>query len=119
MENPFFTALEMQGAKAAVFDKQTNVQLMPFRHYLENSIKALENKEVSCSWLPVGGQRFRITPQQRIWQLVPYTEIEIINELAGWYQIISVDSELPNIEFDPDETDPIIQGKGKSKREVE
>jgi len=117
MENPFFTALEMQGAKAAAFDKQTNDQLMPFRHYLENSIKALENKEVSCSWLPVGGQRFRITPQQRIWQLVPYTEIEIINELAGWYQIISVDSELPNIEFDPDETDPIIQGKGKSKRE--
>lgn len=119
MENPFFTALEMQGAKAAAFDKQTNVQLMPFRHYLENSIKALENKEVSCSWLPVGGQRFRITPQQRIWQLVPYTEIEIINELAGWYQIISVDGEQPDAEFDPDEMDPIIQGKGKSKREHE
>ncbi len=119
MENPFFSALEMQGANAPVAEKKTNDQLMPFRHYLENSIKALENKEVSCNWFSVGGQRYRITPQQRIWQLVPNTEIEIINELAGWYQIMSVDGEQPDTEFDPDEMDPIIQGKGKSKREHE
>ena len=36
MENPFFTALEQQGFKAATLDNQTNNVLMPFMHYLNN-----------------------------------------------------------------------------------
>lgn len=117
MENPFFSALEGKGINAPVLAKQTDAVLMPFKRYLENSIKALENKEVSCNWLPIACQGYRITPRQRIWHLVPNTEIALINEHAGWYQIISVDGAEPAADFDPDEADPIYQGKGKGRKE--
>ena len=66
MENPFFTALEQQGFKAGTLDSQTNSVLMPFMHYLSNSIKALENKEVSCEWKPVANKRYQLKPDKRI-----------------------------------------------------
>ena len=118
MENPFFTALEQQGFKAATLDNQTNNVLMPFMHYLNNSIKALENKEVSCEWKPVATKRYQLKPDKRIWQLLPVSEIEIKGGKEGWFEIISVDSELPGADFDPDEKDPIQQGKGKGRRET-
>lgn len=119
MENPFFTALEQQGFKADTLDSQTNSVLMPFMHYLNNSIKALENKEVSCEWKPVANKRYQLKPDKRIWQLLPVNEIEVVAGKQGWFEILTVDGELPDADFDPDEDDPIRQGKGKGRRETD
>ncbi|WP_105213239.1 AAA domain-containing protein [Pseudoalteromonas sp. T1lg22] len=119
MENPFFTALEQQGFKAATLANQTNNVLMPFMHYLNNSIKALENKEVSCEWKPVANKRYQLKPDNKIWQLLPVSEIEVVAGKEGWFEILTVDDELPDADFDPDENDPIQQGKGKGRRETE
>ena len=118
MANPFFTALEQQGFKAEILANQTNSVLMPFMHYLNNSIKALENKEVSCEWKPVANKRYQLTPDKRIWQLLPVSEIEVVAGKEGWFEILAVDGELPDADFDPDEGDPIRQGKGKGRRET-
>ena len=118
MENPFFTALEQQSFKSATLSSQTNNVLMPFMHYLNNSIKALENKEVSCEWKPVASKRYQLTPDKRIWQLLPVSEVEILAGKEGWFEILTVDGELPDADFDPDENDPIQQGKGKGRRET-
>lgn len=119
MENPFFTALEQQGFKADTLASQTNSVLMPFMHYLNNSIKALENKEVSCEWKPVASKRYQLKPDKRIWQLLPVSEIEVVVGKEGWFEILTVDGELLDADFDPDEKDPIQQGKGKGRRETE
>ncbi|HIM98364.1 MAG TPA: hypothetical protein EYM57_10800 [Gammaproteobacteria bacterium] len=119
MENPFFTALEQQGFKADTLASQTNSVLMPFVHYLNNSIKALENKEVSCEWKPVANKRYQLKPDKRIWQLLPMSEIELVTGKQGWFEILTVDGELPDADFDPDENDPVLQGKGKGRRETE
>jgi DNA polymerase III delta prime subunit len=118
MENPFFTALEQSGFKASVLANQTNQVLMPFMHYLNNSIKALENKEVSCEWKPVVNKRYQLIPDRKIWQLLPQSTIEVNSGQQGWYEILAVDGELPDDDFDPDEQDPIQQGKGKGRRET-
>jgi DNA polymerase III delta prime subunit len=118
MENPFFTALEQQGFRATALADQTNKVLMPFMHYLNNSIKALENKEVSCEWKPVVNKRYQLIPDRKIWQLLPQSTIEVNSDQAGWYEILTVDGESPDDEFDPDEEDPIQQGKGKGRRET-
>ena len=119
MENPFFTALEQQGFKAEALARQTNNVLMPFMHYLNNSIKALENKEVSCEWKPVASKRYQLKPDKLIWQLLPVSEIEVVAGKQGWFEILTVDGELPDADFDPDEKDPIQQGKGKGRRETD
>ncbi|TOK54929.1 AAA domain-containing protein [Vibrio parahaemolyticus] len=119
MENPFFTALEQQGFKAAKLASQTNSVLMPFMHYLNNSIKAMENKEVSCEWKPVANKRYQLKPDKLIWQLLPVSEIEVVAGKQGWFEILTVDGELPDADFDPDEDDPIRQGKGKGRRETD
>ncbi|SBT18544.1 ATP-dependent RecD-like DNA helicase [Marinomonas gallaica] len=119
MENPFFTALEQQGSNAATLSSQTNSVLVPFMHYLNNSIKALENKEVSCEWKLVANKRYQIKPDKRIWQLLPVSEIEVVAGKQGWFEILTVDGELPDADFDPDESDPIQQGKGKGRRETD
>lgn len=118
MENPFFTALEQQGFKAEILADQTNSVLMPFMHYLNNSIKALKNKEVSCEWKPVANKRYQLKPDKRIWRLLPVSEIEVVVGKEGWFEILTVDGELPNADFDPDENDPVLQGKGKGRRET-
>ena len=118
MENPFFTALEQQGFKAEILANQTNSVLMPFMHYLNNSIKALKNKEVSCEWKPVANKCYQLKPDKRIWRLSPVSEIEIVGGMDGWFEILTVDGELPNADFDPDENDPVLQGKGKGRRET-
>ncbi|WP_372870486.1 AAA domain-containing protein [Shewanella sp.] len=118
MENPFFTALEQEGFKAATLASQTKSVLTPFMNYLNNSIKALENKEVSCEWKPVANKRYQLKPDKRIWQLLPVSEIEVVVGKEGWFEILSVDGDLPNADFDPDENDPVLQGKGKGRRET-
>ncbi|MCL1120125.1 AAA domain-containing protein [Shewanella seohaensis] len=119
MENPFFTALEQQGFSADTLASQTNSVLMPFMHYLNNSIKALENKEVRCEWKPVARNRYRLKPDKSIWQLLPVSEIEVVVGKEGWFEILTVDGEVPDADFDPDENDPIQQGKGKGRRETD
>ncbi|UXM81429.1 hypothetical protein N7V09_17000 [Shewanella seohaensis] len=100
MENPFFTALEQQGFSADTLASQTNSVLMPFMHYLNNSIKALENKEVRCEWKPVARNRYRLKPDKSIWQLLPVSEIEVVVGKEGWFEILTVDGEVPDADFD-------------------
>ncbi len=88
-------------------------------HYLNNSIKALENKEVSCEWKLVANKRYQLKPDKRIWQLLSVSEIEVVAGKQGWFEILTVDGELPDADFDPDESDPIQQGKGKGRRETD
>ncbi|PHJ40564.1 DEAD/DEAH box helicase [Vibrio sp. PID17_43] len=119
MENPFFTALAGNGVDSQTLADQTQKVLMPFRHYLDNSIEALKNKEVSCEWKPVANKRYLLRPDKRIWQLIPICEIEVVAGKEHYYQILSVDGELPDTDFFPDEDDPIWQGKGKGRRKTD
>jgi len=118
MVNPFFTALEQQGFDEASLLSQTKSVLLPFKHYLDNSIKALEKKEVSCEWIPLDNRRYQLKFNKRIWQLLPVSEIEMVGKDEGWYEILRVDGERPDADFDPDESDPILQGKGRGRRET-
>ncbi|HUH57140.1 MAG TPA: hypothetical protein VL020_01325, partial [Pseudomonadales bacterium] len=117
MDNPFFTALEGNGFDAATLAKQTNDVLVPFINYLNNSIKALEDKEVSCEWKPVATHSYCLKPNLRIWRLTPVCEIEIADDQKGWYEILSESDETPlGDDFDPDLEDPIVVGKGASRQ---
>jgi hypothetical protein len=119
MDNPFFTALEGNGFTASNLASNTEKVLMPFIHYLNNSIKALENKEVSCEWKPIADKRYRLAPLKRIYRLVPVSEIEIISEENGWYEILCESDETPIDEnFLPDLADPVIAGKGAGRKKV-
>lgn len=120
MDNPFFTALEGSGFSSDVLSKQTNNVLMPFKHYLENSINALENKEVSCLWKPVSNNAYLLKPNLRIWRLTPISKIEVLNDQQGWYEILSEsDGTFLDEDFEPDLEDPVIAGKGGDRQRFE
>lgn len=112
MNNPFFSALEGDGFKASELASQTKKVLLPFMYYLNNSIKALENKEVSCTWRPVANKRYRLKVAEQIYSLTPISEINIILGDKGWYEILEVDENLPNRDFVPNIDHPITCGKG-------
>lgn len=116
MANPFFTALECGELSAAVLAKQTNDVLMPFKHYLDNSINALKNKEVSCEWKPIANNRYRLRPKQRIWRVTPVSQIEVLSEDQGWFEILSEAAGTPLDEnFAPQLADDVIVGKGAER----
>jgi hypothetical protein len=112
MNNPFFSALEGDGLKASELAAQANKVLLPFIHYLNNSIKALENKEVSCTWQPVASKSYRLKATKQVYALTPISEIEIISGDKGWYEVLEVDGNLPNEDFIPNLDHPITCGKG-------
>ena len=117
MDNPFFSALEGNGFTASELAQQTSSVLLPFKHYLDNSIKALEDKEVSCEWKPVANRRYRLTVNKRIYQLTPVSEIEIVSDEEGWYEILCEADETPlGEDFVPEIDDPVIVGKGASRQ---
>jgi hypothetical protein len=117
MDNPFFSALEGNGFDASTLAKQTKDVLMPFMHYLNNSINALESKEVSCEWKVVANNRYRLKPNQRIWRLIPVSEIEVLNDQQGWFEIVSeADGTLLDEHFTPDLDDHVIVGKGAERQ---
>jgi len=117
MDNPFFTALEGDGFDASTLTKQTNSVLMPFMRYLNNSIKALERKEVSCHWKPISKVSYRLKPDKYIWHFIPITEIDVADDKQGWFEILSEGDETPLDEhFSPDTDDPVIVGKGAHRQ---
>lgn len=117
MDNPFFTALEGDGFNGSTLEKQTNNVLMPFMHYLNNSIKALESKEVSCEWKPISKTSYRLKPNKRVWRLTPITEIEVSNDKDGWFEILSEDDgSLLDEHFSPSIDDPVYVGKGAARK---
>lgn len=118
MDNPFFTALEGNGFKANELMTQTQQVLMPFMHYLNNSIKALENKEVSCKWKPIATQRYRLVPNNNIYLITPISEVQIHQKDEHWYEVIEVDGANPENGFEPSLTAPVTWGKGKDFNSV-
>lgn len=127
MDNPFFTAFEAQAVEDKNIEKkriiakmlfdQTHTVLMPFRHYLNNSIDALKNKEVSCEWLPVANNRYHLMPDLRIWRLTPVSELEILNTQKDWYEILSEsDGTSLETDFSPELSDPVFVGKGSERQ---
>jgi len=116
MANPFFKALEFGELNAAALAKQTNDVLMPFKHYIENSINALRNKEVSCEWKPVANNRYLLKPKQRIWRVTPVSQVEVLNEEQGWFEVLSEADGTPLDEnFAPQLDDDVIVGKGAER----
>lgn len=117
MDNPFFTALEGNGFTASELAQQTHRVLMSFKHYLDNSIKALEDKEVSCEWKAVADRRYCLTANKRMYQLIPISEIEVVSDEEGWYEILCEADETPlDDNFVPEIDDPVIVGKGASRQ---
>lgn len=117
MDNPFFTALEGDGFDGSALAKQTNNVLMPFMHYLNNSIDALEHKEVSCTWKPLANTKYVLRPNLNIWRVTPISEIELLTERQGWYEILSEeDGALLGEHFSPDIEDTVIIGKGADRQ---
>ena len=116
--NPFFVALEQEAFAAKDLQEQTGKMLSPFRYYLKNSIKSLKKKEISCTWQPVANKSYRLTPDKRIWQFIPESKIRLKTKGKDWYSILSVDGAAPDANFDPDDSEPIYQGKGKSRKSI-
>lgn len=117
MDNPFFSALEGNGFTASELAQQTSSVLLPFKHYLDNSIKALKDKEVSCEWKPVAERRYCLTANKRIYELTPNSEIEIISDEEGWYEILCEADKTPlDEDFVPEIDDPVIVGKGANRQ---
>lgn len=118
MENPFFSALENNiSISADKLSKGATDTLIPFRHYLENSIKALEGKQVSCNWKPLSYVGYQLIPQQKIYQVSPISVLEIKDNNLGWYEITEeVDGTPLDDDFMPDPDDQITVGKGKDRQ---
>lgn len=124
MENPFYSALKFNGMGIGAKEAAENTKevLMPFIHYLNNSIDALKNKEVSCNWQPVSNRRFRLNYHERIYKLVPESKIEVRRSEAGWFEILSeADADYTPLDddFDIDISDPITVGKGKTRQQYQ
>jgi DNA polymerase III delta prime subunit len=121
MENPFFSALDnISNISTAELSKSATDTLIPFRHYLENSIKALEGKQVSCQWKPLAYESYRLIPQQKIYQVTPISVVEVKDNNLGWYEIAEeVDGTPLDDDFMPDSDDKITVGKGKDRQSFE
>lgn len=118
MENPFFSALDnISSISASGLSKGATDTLTPFRHYLENSIKALEGKQVSCRWKPLAYESYQLIPQQNIYQVSPISVVEIKDNNLGWYEIAEeVDGTPLDDDFMPDPDDTITVGKGRERQ---
>ena len=122
MDNPFFTVFEdklnnNQSVMKKTLVAQTHDVLMPFRHYLNNSIDALKNKEVSCEWQPLTNNRYHLKPDLHIWRLTPISQLEILECQIDWYEIVSEsDGTAIDTEFNPEISDPVIVGKGAERQ---
>lgn len=116
MENPLFTAIEPSiGLSANALEQQARKALLPFGNYLDNSIKALNEKQVKCSWKPVADYRYQLVPKQCVWSFIPRTELKIIDDLTDWYEICSEDDGTPiDHTFEPDIEDKLTTGKGRN-----
>lgn len=120
MDNPFFVALAGKEFSASELESQTNNMLIPFVHYLDNSIKALEKKEVRCEWKPLANHRYRLTPNKQIYQITPISEIEIVSDMDGWFEILrETDGSLLDQYFEPDPDDRVSAGKGPGRQTFE
>ncbi len=121
MDNPFFTALEAGSAfKASELAASADRTLLPFMRYLNNSIESLENKEVSCHWKPVANSRYALLPTRRIYQLIPVSEIELLRDEQGWYEILcEMDGSPLDNGFTPNPDDAVFIGKGADRRRFE
>lgn len=103
MTNPYILALEEYG------DYETTRQaLLPFRHYLDNAIKALEKKQVTCRWKPL---------EEQCWEVYWPYEIYQISPEADWYRLVRdvEEDQLLEKSFIPDFSEPISIGKGKDR----
>ncbi|AGH81080.1 DNA helicase [Psychromonas sp. CNPT3] len=118
MENPFFSALGNSSCiDAAELSKGAKDTLTPFMHYLENSIKALEGKQVSCHWKPLAYESYQLIPQQKIYQITPTSVVKIKDNNIGWYEITEeVDGTSLDDDFMPDPDDTITVGKGRERQ---
>ncbi|UGV41772.1 AAA family ATPase [Methanococcoides orientis] len=90
----------------------TKKGLNPFIGYLMNSIKSLENKEVSCKWERVEKERFILKVLNKIYEIRPQTLVEIEPPEMGWFNVEALDLDVDD-EFDPDPEDELIIGRGK------
>ena len=126
MDNPFFSALAARenvdasaSASASSLSMASNKTLMPFIHYLKNSIQALESKEVSCHWAPVAQTQYRLTASNRVFQVTPISEVELLLEQQGWYEILGeVDGSVLDESFQPDIDDEVTYGKGAERQKI-
>lgn len=117
MENPFFSALENNSINGAELSKGATDTLTPFRHYLENSIKALEGKQVSCHWKPLAYESYQLIPQKKIYQVTLTSVVEVQDNNLGWYEITDeVDGTPLDDDFMPDPNDKITVGKGRERQ---
>jgi len=121
MENPFFSALNnISNITTDELSQNATVTLKPFMHYLENSIKALEGKQVTCSWKPLVYASYQLTPQQNIYKITPISIVEIKDNNLCWYEIDEeVDGTPLDDDFMPDTDDKITVGKGKDRQSFE
>jgi len=116
MANPFYSVFESHGISAQKLSDQSNEILMPFAHYLQNSITTLEKKEVSCNWEPVKSSLFTVKANKKIWKYTPESKIAILNNREDWYEIISASNgETLDEMFSPDMDEEVVVRKGKVK----
>ena len=100
MSNPFYTVLaEHSGFSESELAQHTQKTLERFQGYLRNTIKILEKKIVSCRWEPLSIVQYRMYSQQRIYEVVPRSVIEIFLSDKGWFRVntITDDSNLDGL----------------------
>lgn len=120
MENPFYSALEaVSNISASQLSTAAQQTLLPFKFYLDNSITALEEKQVSCSWQPLACESYQLSPQSRIYEITPISVIELQDNNEGWYEIIGETdgTELDEF-FTPDISEKITVGKGSNRKTI-
>ncbi len=99
------------------FMKHTYEGLNPFTTYLAKAIKALENKEVSCTWDKVEKDRFVLKPLKKVYKVIPETLIELEPPDTGWFKVIPLNLDEDE-SFDPDPDEPLRIGRGRNASKV-
>lgn len=118
MPNPFYVAL---GDHDGSLQEAARRGLEPFRHYLQNSITALKDKEATCSWSALDSAQWRVSVDEQAFRIMPFSELELFPPQPGWYEITrDLEDDAPVDDcFEYDVADPVVIGKGHDRRRIE
>ena len=119
MANPYLVALDDHYYAGANEQKIDNA-FEPFRRYLTNARKALERKQVRCSWKALPQPDAVLTLKQKVFEVQPHGLIEFEVFGSGWFEITEdLDDECPlNSDFEPDFEEHVTIGKGKDRQAI-
>ncbi|MFA6906858.1 MAG: AAA domain-containing protein, partial [Sphaerochaeta sp.] len=78
----FFTA--MAGDDAQQLYSNARISLGKYIGYMEKAIQAQKAKNITCRWEPLEKPGLKLSAKNKLYQIIPQTEIRFLNVQEGW-----------------------------------